>query len=569
MCTPIHSVIIISLFGNAVLASSLSWREEEIKKPHSIRHDFGKDIKGKHDADNYPSRGDFIVLPVHKAEDGTGKRFSVSNKRRTRKGGYVVWHKAINDATDKNFKRLLQLLGKSRRYNTGNVYIPLKFYVKNIVPSTHMIDSVSITRYLTLCIRQVYLVMQMYYYTTNVNPWDDVIHTDLIRVTAVERVVIVKQISEKYKMNNSEKSVDDFNIQNGCQLDYGSISRMPSISSCIIESNSTTNNTVQRYTSPTGGRCDAQAHVVFVINSTHLCSESQHTTIIVYFKSAWMLAKINYGFILLTTLCILLPTVYKRIVQRRRYKSHLGFLFGILNLLWMTWRLKQTLHWDTKWQYNIPYICVATNTIRYLVEGMVLFLFAWTSLERYQAIAGSLLTNLSGRKNKLIFVVAITEILICGVCSILHIAALFTITGTPKQLKTCHIQHNVSGNLVLLIVAKVISLVTMYLVPCIAMSTANIAMATSVKRKTKQKLGRCHSKRQTKNKTARISNFLVFSSLCMVCCVSKPIFEMYVAVKIQRSMLVHLLGGGTLPLGCYLMLSHGTSPLLHSPSTLR
>ena len=132
MCRPIILVIIISLFGNTVLASSLSWREEEIKKPHYIRHDIGKDIKGKHDADNYPSRGDFNVLPAYKAEDGMGKRLSVSKKRRTHRGGYVAWHTAINDATDKNFKRLLQLLGKSGRYNTGNVYIPLKFYMKNI-----------------------------------------------------------------------------------------------------------------------------------------------------------------------------------------------------------------------------------------------------------------------------------------------------------------------------------------------------------------------------------------------------------------------------------------------------
>ena len=529
MYRPIHLVIIISLYCNAVLVSSLSWREEETKRPRSTRHDIGKDSDGKHDADDYPSHGEFIVLPAQSSEHGIEKQISVAkhNIPESVKRGYVLWYKAIHDATDKNFRGLLQLLGKSGRHNAGGVYIPIKFYMKDSALSTRMIDSISVTRYLSLCIRKVYLVMQKYYWTGHLDPWDGVIYTDEIDVR------LVGQISENYNVNNSEKTVDDFSIQNGCQLDYGSINRMPSIGSCIIDSNSTTNKTVQRYTSPTGRRCDAQSHVVFAVNSTLLCSGSQTTTIIAYFKSAWMLAKINYGLILSTTLCVLLPTLYERIDQHHRYKSHLGFIFGVLNIFWMTWGLQETLHWDTKWQDNIPYICVATNTIRYLVEGTVLFLFAWISLERYQAIARPLVTNLSGRKNKLTFVVIITGIFVGGVYSILHIVALFTISGTPTLLKTCHIQNNVSGSLVPLIVVKVISLVAMYLVPCTIMSTANIAMFRSVKRTSKQKLVRCHSKEQTKNKATRISNFLVFSSVCMVCCVSKPIFEAYVAAKIH------------------------------------
>lgn len=64
MYRPIHLVFIISLYCNAVLASSLSWREEKTKRPHSTRHDIGKDSEGKNDANDYPFRGDVIVLPA-------------------------------------------------------------------------------------------------------------------------------------------------------------------------------------------------------------------------------------------------------------------------------------------------------------------------------------------------------------------------------------------------------------------------------------------------------------------------------------------------------------------------
>ena len=517
MCRPMCFIVITSLCCNTVLASSLSWRVEKTKRPHSIRNYFGEDTKGRNDADEYPSHGNHIVLQAQMSETGMGKIFDVAEVKGKGKI-YLDLNKATRHATDNGLKSPLQMLRKSKRHTYGTVYIPLSYWMKNIVSFTHIIDFMSVTRALTLCIRKVYLILEIN--IVKVIPWDDLTN----KFESCQRVQLKQKISD---------FMDNSYIQNGCQLDYGSIRRMPSISSCIMESNDTTNNTLQRYIAPTKGRCDAQFRVVLVINSTLLCSESQRTTIIAFFKSAWMLAKINYGLILSTTLCVLIPTLYKRVVQHHRYKSHSGFLFVILNLLWMTWRLQETLHWDTKWQYNIPYICVATNTIRYLVEGMLLFLFAWTSFDRYQAIVGSLVTNISGRKNKLMLVISIIGLLVGGICSSLHIVALFTITGSPTLLKTCHISHNISGNLTLLIVAKVISLVAMNLVPCIVMSTANIVASRSVKRKTRQELGRCYSKKQRTNKTTRILNFLVFSSMFMVCCVSKPIFEVYVAVKIH------------------------------------
>jgi hypothetical protein len=59
------------------------------------------------------------------------------------------------------------------------------------------------------------------------------------------------------------------------------------------------------------------------------------------------------------------------------------------------------------------------------------------------------------------------------------------------------------------------------------MSAANIAMSTAITRNVaRPPLVRCHSRKPSHGKKTRvISGFLVFSSLFMVCCVSKPVFE--------------------------------------------
>ena len=508
MSRPIRLVIILSLCHNAVHASSVAWNAEKARTFYSVRYDFDDDIEGRNSGGEYTSGdGNDIVSPTPIPR-------------------IIEWDKAIHAATDKRFRSLLQMIYTMKRHGAGIVQISLKFCMNTIVSSTLMMDFMSVARELSLCIGKVYLPLKINYVVFARKPWDDLIDEKEDKSTNSGMYFLSKI---------SDEPMDDAsnNAQNGCQLDYGSISRMPSIGSCIMESVNTTNNTLQRYIAPSEGRCDAQSHVVFAINATFLCFESPHTTVIAYFKSAWMLAKVNYGLILLTTLCVITPTLHNRIVQHQRYKSRSGFVFGVLNLFWMIWRLQETLHWDTQWQQNIPYICVVTNTLRYIVEGMAMFLFAWTSLERYQAIAGPLIANPSERKNKLTLTVGIIGILAGGICSVLHIVALFTITGTPTLLETCSIPTSASGNLTLLIVAKVISLAAIYLVPCIVMSAANIAMSRSVKRKAKQELGRCYSKKQTRSKTTRILNFLVFSSLFMVFCVSKPIFEVYVAVKIH------------------------------------
>ena len=326
-----------------------------------------------------------------------------------------------------------------------------------------------------------------------------------------------------------------FNLQTGCQLNYGSISRMPSLSTCVLHQDGDNNTKIQALTLLP--RCDTQKHIVL---STHVCSYSALATRIAYHKAAWLLAKCNYVLTMLTIPCVLQPNAHNKLTGQGVHNKQSVYVFSVVNVLWMIWRLQETLHWDTMWQHHVPYICVATNTIRYLVEGVALFLFACTSLERYQVITSSLFTFVNRKRVKLVAVASIVGIATGLICSLLNIVALYMVASSSVLLKTCIISHSMSTTLMPLIVAKVVSLVALYLVPCSIMATANCAMIYSVRRRTRQNLGRCYSKKQrnSSKKTTLISSFLVFSSVFMVCCVSKPLYEVSTAITIW-------LGGST------------------------
>ena len=345
-------------------------------------------------------------------------------------------------------------------------------------------------------------------------------------ITGVSTLITHKVIHTSITTNDSFLSVNanDSNPRILCQLDRGSLSRIPSIFTCGMKPNSSSGVILQQHE----GVAACDVHMTTGRPNRHSCNQRFVSKTLVYVKVAWVFAKFNYGLIIPTILCTL--------IQQCKRKSQCVHLFGVVSVLWMIWRLQETLHWDTKWQYQVPYICVATNSVRYLVEGVALFLFACTSVERYQSIAGSSIKTPT-RKNKKQAAVAISIGTITGmICSILNIIALSIMTSPPALvLKTCSISDNLANNLTPLIIAKVLSLVVMYLVPCITMVIANFAMSRHIRKKAKQNLGRCYSKKQkgSRRKTSIISSFLVFSSVFMMCCVSKPIFEVYVVIKIH------------------------------------
>ena len=326
------------------------------------------------------------------------------------------------------------------------LHLQLMDYNASVVSVRHGSGLVAVHR----CFHVLYMQYKQFENKTGFNevPFDDVFKP--IDKTLLHGHSTLEFLEPQNDMNDSVE-------QTTCQVDYGSISRMPSISMCFIHHENSTKDS--RLHDGAIVHCDAKSHDVIPVSSNLVCSLIQHATIIAHFKAAWLLAKINYGLVITSTFCVLLPTLRSTLIRQRMRNSHSVILFGVLNALWMVWRFQETLQWDTKWQHGVPYMCVATNTTRYLVEGAALFLFACTSLERYRAITGSLLSSLSRKKVQfLVVLVVVLGMITGGICSIMNIVALSIMTSPPALLlKTCSIPNNVPGNLILLIIAKVLS----------------------------------------------------------------------------------------------------------------
>jgi hypothetical protein len=306
-----------------------------------------------------------------------------------------------------------------------------------------------------------------------------------------------------------------------CEFQAGSFSKMPAITQCVLQHNRTTTHSYLP-------RCHKNS--ILITSATQGVCAVEMT----YHRAAWLLAKFNYGLILLATMFVIVPSAHTRVQKKGTVQCSL--VFAATSVVWMAWRLQENFNWDNKWQASVPYICVATNTLRYLMEGIALFLFSSTSMERYLALAGSFVLRVRRKRQvrspRVAVLVGATT---GGLCSLLNSLVLcFMTSPSALLLKTCSVPRELAVNLVPLIVAKVLSLLVMYLVPCCVMCAANIAVSRSIRRKSNQNLGRCSKKRPTK-KTEMISGFLVFSSIFMVCCVSKPIFEVYVAIQIHVS----------------------------------
>ena len=120
--------------------------------------------------------------------------------------------------------------------------------------------------------------------------------------------------------------------ENYCLLEYGSFLRMPSISPCVQNFNGDL---------VISGRqvCKSSANT-HAINAS--CSQSSVTKI-AYFKAAWLLAKLNYGLIVLAKLSVLLPSVRTQYMRQRIGNSHSVCLFIVITVLWTTWRLQENL----------------------------------------------------------------------------------------------------------------------------------------------------------------------------------------------------------------------------------
>ena len=305
-----------------------------------------------------------------------------------------------------------------------------------------------------------------------------------------------------------------------CIYDYGTLLRKPKLHFCKEEKYTPLMKSLQY--------CEQSFGPVFhveQVTNPEQCYSNREAGLLKAQSVSWVLAKINYGLVLSTCLLITGLTVLWRHYSRKRYrkKFFLPFLVTV-NIMWLMWRLQETLQWESRWRDDHAYLCMVTNFICYLSEAQSLYLLAYSSLERYHAVAAPLMWltfNKTRARQLAILMGGITGI----IGSLLNIIFVF-LANDSTIMKTCTISQYLDKHLMnFLIAIKIINLVCVYCLPCVGLAAANIAIMFAGKHKHRQ----IRSSRRQPQNMSYVYPSLIFSSLFMLCCLPRPIFDLKLA----------------------------------------
>lgn len=166
----------------------------------------------------------------------------------------------------------------------------------------------------------------------------------------------------------SKSAAETFNRRENifCEIKTGSFHQIPRLEVCY-----------QRNRSQTTCMHDIQS-----LNSKSLLSKCKlgfHG--VLQMKMAWVLRKVNLSIDGLMVLCLVLPWV------RNKFNKHLqeweNKSLVVVFLTWLLWRLQETVNLDMTWQIYVPYICNVTNSVRYVLEAIMLYTSSYTAINRY------------------------------------------------------------------------------------------------------------------------------------------------------------------------------------------
>ena len=312
-----------------------------------------------------------------------------------------------------------------------------------------------------------------------------------------------------------------------CYIHSGSFQQMPSLRVCFKRKH--------KYLS-----CTVNSNTKRVL-SNQSCKQKFRS--IVFRKLSWILLKVNFA--LDCNICMLLaiPWVRNKLNRNSLRTRENNVLLSIL-LMWLLCRLQETSQADIDWMKYVPYLCNVTNTVRYVLEAVMLYTAWCTSLRRYRAVANPIryrVHHQTGFTQNHAAVIGLVIGLLCSVINIIavHLMSADESTGALCRLTT--VPHEEGLYLEGMIAIKSISLTIMYVVPCICILITNASMAIMLpkqQRRSARTLTRSYSARctMTKRKNKQTVCFILISSLCMMLCLPQPILDLSMAVTMHNNM---------------------------------
>ena len=251
-------------------------------------------------------------------------------------------------------------------------------------------------------------------------------------------------------------------------------------------------------------------------------------------RITWICAKLNYG--LMGINMITLMVVW--LIMKRRKPKYMHW-FVLSNMLWVVWRMQETVHVDTRWRDEISYLCIFTGYLGYTSQSVSLYLMAGTSIERMQMIMCPFKSQRSHKTRSVDNTVATLAFgfLVGIVCSVLNAAAV-VLMKDPLVARMCQLSSiHADDSLEFLLFVKIFSVMFIYVVPCAMLAYCNMAALVARKKQMSESGIRAslqnYMKRQ-KRATMRLS-FILFCSALIIISLPNPIFDLQNAFELYFS----------------------------------
>ena len=369
-------------------------------------------------------------------------------------------------------------------------------------------------------------------------------NADSLRFQNDSYMKFISELIDK-KICNVQVINDDFNLVIWSYTDYGddtekqhdelcvsivsySVLTQPSYEVCLL-----TNNTDQALEQRVAEECaytkDGRWHMS-VVNDTGNSSCIKNPEYLVKVQFKWFGCKVNY---FLAVVCVI-ACLYlgKKFYVDRYSKSKIMFVF--CNAIWVVWRILETLHEDTLWKDKFSYMCLAMHFIQALSQTMSLYLLSGISLERLYAIVSPIRyrRNIKKRGYRICMLV-VMALVVCAVCYTLNIVSVLTMQDdTVRQTCRLSVSDSSTEYLGFTVVAKVFTLVFVFLLPCIILIYCNVMMIIHIK-KPEKTLGKHSVRGKSVKKLDKNLSILFLSSVFILCCLAKPILDIQMAARVH------------------------------------
>ena len=314
-----------------------------------------------------------------------------------------------------------------------------------------------------------------------------------------------------------------------CMLTYGSLTHPPTALICVLPQT----YKIQSLLVQECGISQDLKWKMKLVNASGTCTRNEeiHTQ-----KVLWGCAKVNYSILGgdIVVVCVML--IRYQLIKGTKTSRRYILAFVLMNLVWVTWRLQETLDWDMNWRANNPYACIFTNYVRYGVEAGVLYRFACTSLHRLHAVARPLKWR-SRPIPQLLDAAAISSGVLVGlIISTLNLMALLYM-GDDQIVKFCRFTHDAAKTpLHFLMVVKVLNLLLVFVLPFMGIILSNGAMFVAFQMSKKKMACIRQTSRKCRKQSATFSWMFLFASCIIIaCCLATPTTELKLAAETHQS----------------------------------